>query len=484
MKLFIKIFIVILLSFWAFAIYNEYNKDHENKKNPKDKEILKEISIEKNDIWNLGSDKTNKEQIEIIKNRLKIKDIIAKWDKYFQNDQLLLAAIQYDQALKQNPDDYLLQNRIWDIYFEMKNFQKAYNYYKLLLNLENFDETKYILSLIYYKDLWNINDVDEIKNELKTNLKNEEKIFFYENALNCLSDLHTCKKNYEEKIKELAWVINSKEMLEIKNAFDNYANFRIEDLSYKDSLLIWAFMKLKIYPIAINLSKKILEEKQDYKAIVQIIAQSYFELWDYNNSDLYLKKYFDMVPEDANVAYLLWITNLKLKQYIHSNIFLNKALDLWYKEKNNIKRKIIYNYYMLWDTTKMYESFDDILKNNWATNDDLKIMINNAIENNNFSKIHAWSEKWINLYPNDAVFYSYLAKWYYDKWEINNSLSYTEKWLKIDDKNQLLNFTYWLIKNSNNDKRWAKKYYKKALESDPNGELVPDIEIHLKNLNN
>jgi hypothetical protein len=37
-------------------------------------------------------------------------------------------------------------------------------------------------------------------------------------------------------------------------------------------------MKLKLYPIAITLSKELLKEKEDYKALIQIIAQSYFEL--------------------------------------------------------------------------------------------------------------------------------------------------------------------------------------------------------------
>ena len=469
--------IIILIFVWFFMYWN-------NKKSnviDKNKNNTNSTSIEDNEI----SKEYIKSKLDIIKNRIKIKDIISKWDNYFENEQLWLAIIQYKIALNKNPNDYKLIEKIWDIYFTMKNFSEAKNYYLKLINNNNinFDNNKYILSVIFSADLKNKTNLSNVKKEITQNVQDKEKVFFYTNSIYCLEEFHLCKKNFDEKIIMEKDTIKSNELLEIKNILKTYNDFGYVDLYYKNSLIIWSFMKLKLYPIAITLSKELLKEKDDYKALIQIIAQSYFELWDYKNSYDYLKKYFEQTPTDSNAAYMLWILELKLQDYILSNIFLNKALYLWYKDTLNVKRKIAYNYYMLDEKEKMYTTFDDIIKSEKnITKDDINIMINYAIENQRWDKSYEWTKIWLKLFPKEPIFYAYMWKLEFDIWKQWLASMYIKKWLQLDKNSQLLNYLLALINKKENKMDEAKTYFQKAYDTNKTSSLAKEIEKELENL--
>lgn len=474
------IIIFILIFSWGFLVYSKNSKNENTKSQNQENKEAQTSS------WNIENQENvtaDNKKIEIISNRLKLKNIISKWDQFFQNDQLLLALLQYKEVLKQNPDDYMIQKRIWDILLDMKNFSEANKYYKMLLVNSSFEKSKYIQSLIYSQDINNEASVNYIKTELSKNLTNEEQITFYNITLDCLKDFHECKKSYEDYLFKVNWETSSTEFEEIKTAFETYANFRLDDIHYKNSLIIWALMKLKLYPIAINLSKKELKEKPNYRTLLQIISQSYFELWDYKNANTYFKEYFKLAPEDAKAAYLLGIINMKLNEYVLSNIFFEKALNLWYEDTTNVYRKLIHNFYLLWEKEKMYNSFEKMLLNEKDLNlDDFMIMINNAMENKNFYKAWIRSRKWLKLFPTEANFYAYLAKMEYDKQAYKIAKIYTDKWLELDDNNQVLNYIKWLLERNENNLSAAKDYFKKAISADPSSYLVPDIQIQLDNI--
>ncbi len=472
------VIILLLILVWIFLYWNNSKKINAINEFETDS-----ATVEKWDNNNEISKEYLKSKLNIIKNRTKIKDIISKWDNYFQNEQLWLAIIQYKIALNKNPNDYKLIEKIWDIFFTMKNFSEAKKYYLKLLKNDNFDNNKYILSIISSIDLNKKSNLSILKKEIEQNIQDKEKVFFYVNAIYCLEDFHQCKKNFDEKIIMEKDALKTEELIEIKNILKTYQDFGLVDLYYKNTLIIWTFMKLKLYPIAISLSKELLKEKDDYKAIIQIIAQSYFELWDYKNSYFYLKKYFELAPTDSNAAYMLWILNLELQEYILSNIFFNKASYLWYDNSLNIKRKIAYNYYMLNENDKMYKVFDDIIKTEkQVTKDDLNIMINYTIENQKWDKTYEWTKIWIKLFPKEPLFYAYMWKLEFDIWKNSLALLYVKKWLNLDDDNQLLNYLLALINKKENKIDDAKIYFQKAYDANKTSSLAKQIEKELENL--
>ncbi|MFA5916744.1 MAG: tetratricopeptide repeat protein [Candidatus Gracilibacteria bacterium] len=469
---------IIVLIFVGFFLYGNNKKStviDNNKVN------TNSSSIENTEI----SKEYIKSKLDIIKNRVKVKDIISKGDNYFENEQLGLAIIQYKIALTKNLNDYKLIEKIGDIYFAMKNFNEAKSYYLKLINNNNinFDNNKYILSVIFSADLTKKTNFSLVKKEITQNVKDKEKVFFYTNSIYCLEDFHLCKKIFDEKIITEKDTLKSEELIEIKNISKTYKDFGYVDLYYKNTLIIGTFMKLKLYPIAITLSKELLKEKEDYKALIQIIAQSYFELGDYKNSYEYLKKYFEQTPTDSNAAYMLGILDLKLQDYILSNIFLNKASYLGYKDTLNIKRKIAYNYYMLGEKEKMYTTFDDIIKTEKeVTKDDINIMINYAIENQRGDKAYEWTKIGLKLFPKESLFYAYMGKLEFDTGKQGLAILYVKKGLELDKNNQLLNYLFALINKKENKMDEAKTYFQKAYNANKTSSLANEIEKELENL--
>lgn len=477
----IILFLIIII--WALVF--AFKKDLLNLLNFDNKKNILNQTNNWDEKTNIVSEQDIQDKVEILKNRVKIKDILSKWDNYFQNDQLTLALLKYKEALKKNPNDYLVVEKIWDTLTEMKKFEDASNYYESLLKNDNFDTSKYVLTLMYSKDLTKKEDIEYIKLKITENIKDSEKAFFYTNTLFCLEDFHICKKNFDSKVFATDTNIKSTELNEIKTTVETYRNFWLVDIYYKNALMIWAFLKLKLYPVSIILWQKLLEEKNDYKAIMQVVSQSYFELWDYKNANTYLKKYFEISTNDSNAAYILWIINLKIWEYILSNIYLNKALTLWYKEPLNVKRKLIYNYYIVENYEKMYSTFDDMLKNEKDISlDDIVPVINYALENKQEDKAYEWAKISINLFPNETIFYAYLTKIELNKDSPEIASDYINKWLAIDSKNQLLNFYLWLLQIKQKKFEEAKIQLDKTLALDKKSDITKDIKSEIEKLNN
>jgi hypothetical protein len=72
----------------------------------------------------------------------------------------------------------------------------------------------------------------------------QEKIFFYTTALSCVDDFHLCKKDFSTYIEDITHTLNSKEMLALKTTLENYTNFKLEDVHYKDALIIGTLYEL------------------------------------------------------------------------------------------------------------------------------------------------------------------------------------------------------------------------------------------------
>ncbi len=175
-------------------------------------------------------DKQVEQKIENLRNRLKLKWLIVKWDLFVENNQLPLALKNYIQVHKESPNDETITKRLWDTYFEMNNFGKAYEYYK---DLKEWTITKehLILTLFYSKDLNKILTEKLCKKEIKQLSLDEEEEMYYNNSIECLEDFHICKQNYQDYFKENKDLKN-KNLISIKTAI-NYENSKYENYIIK-----------------------------------------------------------------------------------------------------------------------------------------------------------------------------------------------------------------------------------------------------------
>lgn len=410
-----------------------------------------------------------KEKIDILRKRYSLKWIIVEWDLYSNSSQYTMALIKYNLALKENPDDVQIASKIADVYFNMKKFDRAYEFYKKLINTNYFDQEKTLLSLFYSKELLSEN-IDYFKKEILELWLSEEDIFFFNTLFSCPKDFHLCKKDFWEYFSNRE-NISSTYLLSIKEAIDNYESFQVDEVYYKNTLIIGSLFENKLYDFVIVLWKEVLLEKPNYNPVLLMIAKSYYELWDYKNSKTFLMQYYEENQWDLDAIYLLWVLNLELKEYLLSNIFFNKALDKWYSPSINIKRRIIFNYHEIWDMKRMLSAFKDLVTTELNLDrEDVNLAVYYHIINSEIAFAKSLSLNWIEKHPEDDLFYSYV--WWVEKemWNIDEAIKYLDKWYEINSQSPMTNYLKWQIEFIRGDYKKAFVYFKKTVWLDPNGE--------------
>jgi len=434
------------------------------------------------------------QQIDSLKKKMKIKWLVNSWDSFLENKYYLFALKDYLKANIESPYDKNIINKIWLTYFSMKNFSRAYWYFRKINDYKNLDKDKAILSLFYSKEI-NLKNMQYFFTEIDYFNLSDEKTFYYKNSIKCLEDLSICKKVFSDYLddKDKKWLkIESPELNDIKTAFTNYENFKLDDSSYKNAILIWVFLKNKLYTIAINLWKKILIDKPNYKPVMLIVWKSYFELWKYKDAKIYLNNYLELEPNDVDVVYLLWIINSENDEYIVSNIYLKSAIDKWYKKTINIRRRMIYNFAELWETAKMLDTFKELMeKEKNLDKNDYSLYIYYNIINWRLNEAEDMGLKSINLFKDDDNFYGYLWWIYKEKWNTEEAEKYLNKWLELNPQNPIINLNLWQIAMQKEEYSKALIYLKNTISFDKSEDFatiakdeLEKVKLRLNNNNN
>lgn len=491
------LFIIILTIF--IVLKNNWNKQIDN--------FEQNYDLNSGDLL-INNKELSKEEIDskigTLKKKLSIKWLIAKGYQYFKQEEYTIALTKFLQILKEVPEDENTINKIWDVYYELKKFDKAYNYYLQIKDYKKLSTENAINSLIYsYINNLTKEKINFINKEIdKYNLKEEEK-FYYKNSLSCVENFSLCKLNFQDFFKEQkswtwsmewTWSIEEfeyKNLLNIEKAIINYENFKLDDISYKNALISWTFFSNWLYPIAIETSKQILSEKPNYKPIFKIIAKSYYELWEYTQAKNFLTQYNELDNHDAEISYFLWVIYQKLHDYVLSSIHLKKALELWYPNWIEARRRIIFNYSEVWETKKMLKSFEDLIENEKENLniEDFNLAIYFHIINKKYEVAKIISKYWIDVFEDNAIFYWYL--WWIEleeNWTIEWSLKLAEKNLnkafELDNHDSMINYLLWLVAVEKKDLENAKIYFKTSINLDEKWEFWIRSKSILETINN
>ncbi len=414
-------------------------------------------------------------KIDIIKKRLADKWLIIEGDGYYRNQQLPLALKKYLEFYKKNPEDPLIIEKLADTYFEMKKFGSTVNYLQKLKEIPTEKKELFAKSLIASIDLSKAENITSIISTLSTSGFSEEELFYYSTSLKCLSDFHTCKIDFQsyftaQKVLDIETQTPIKELsfLALKNietAFLNYQNFKLDDVSLKNAYLIGAWYQDGLYPISIPIGESVLQEKTGYKPVLKIVAQSYFELGKYEEARKTLGIYYEIDSTDASVTYMLGVVNEKLREYILANIYLNKALELWYTPSISVRRQLIHNFYLLENDENMLQAFADMVEEEESIEaDDLGLAIYYHILHEKLLQAGIWSKKWQELFSENGDFYAYEGWILREQWKLQEAASVLQKWVTVETNNPFL-----LINLAYTAQAWGNTgtaivYFKKVLE--------------------
>ncbi len=431
-------------------------------------------------------------QMEVLRKRFSLRWTIARWDNYSVSNQPILALNEYIKALRQSPNDEQIIKKLAWVYFDLKRYKNSWNTFKEILPTLNYQEKeKYILTLLYTTNFSSAEEIKNITHEIKNVWLSKEDVFYYINSINCAISFHECKKNYEVYFKNFPQ-ITSEKLKNIQQALTNYQNFQIENLYYKDALLIWALFQEKLYTISNFLSINMLKEKPNYQPILLILWKWYYELGDLENAKKYLETYYSLDPKELNITYILWDINFRLKDYLTSNLYFNSALKNGFEPKIELQRKLAYNYYLSWDKRSMLNVFWYLIDEKWATIDDFSLWIYHAILEWRNANAITWANKWIEKFKNIEwyeIFYGYLGWIYREEKNYEKAWEYLKHWLQINGKNPLITLNLWYLEEAGEKYNIALMYFKRTINLNGDWEFwelakaeMTEIEKYLKTI--
>ncbi len=411
------------------------------------------------------------EKIAKLKARYAQKWLILAGDDHLKNNEYSDAIQLYNAALKKSPKDETLIKKVADAYFGAKRYSVAYKRYRQLIEYSNFDVHKTWLALSYWVDNTPINKQFLWDELAKFGLEGQEK-FYYENLVQCIDDFHLCKKNFGEYFATQTWVTHPW-LLSISWAIENYENFQVDQLYYKNTLILKALYDDKNYPLAIVIGKDILKQQPWYRPVLKIIAQSYFELGTYDKAKKYLSEVYELDQTDVSVIYMLGVVHSELEDYILSNIFFNKALKWWFTPSIYVRRFLINNYIDLGSPEKALKVFSDMYttESDWLTSEDLKLAVYYNIVHDNSVTAKTIIAHALEKFPDEADFYGFA--WWIEKESVNlvGAMEQLNKWYAIDPDNAMITLNIAQIAIAEKNKSQAIVYLKQTITNDRDGQF-------------
>ncbi len=401
---------------------------------------------------------------DVLKNNELYKKSIDTWDSFFVENKLISALKNYQTAQKIIPVDKELELKIWDVYYELKNYKFAFKHYKGNDTVPGFSKSKEVLSLFYwYYELWE-EDIEALKTELQTLKFEEQEWVYYLNSLQCIVDFSKCKqffKDYFYSPENLN--IEFEELQRIKDGLEAYDNSETDDINYKNALVIGKFFENRQYPIVLRLWNELLEEFPDYESVIQMVAKSYYELWLYDEAHNILKPLHERKLSDAKISYFMWVINIRRKLFLSSSIYFNKALESWYEPVIDAKRKLVYNYFLIDNKEKMYLRLNDLLYEEGVAESDFALWIYQALQDEKFDFALDYAKRGTVNFPETARFYGYIADIYMRVWKYDLATSALETWKRLDPLEPSIVYYEWKIAFANKDYNKAFITFKRVI---------------------
>ncbi len=438
----------------------------ENIQDSKHSETYKENSWEKQ---NSLSQEDIQTQMQIVRNRLALKGLIIQWDRYMQEWQTAIALKKYLDFYAQNPNDTLILKKIAKSYETMGKYENAIKYYNKIEVFDTESREAYLWILEKTLDFSQATKTEFFLKEIQKFKLSSEDMFYYETSILCSYNFDECQKEFEDYFIAWVWVpgfLESQKLKSIEQALQNYNNFQLTDEALKKAYIIWAWYANSFYSLSKETGKQILEEKTDYLSVIKIVAQSYFQIWEYANARKYLNMYNEKDSSDPWVQYLLGICNTKLKDFVLANIFFSNALKLDISDSLNVRRYMIQNFQEVGSYKKMLWVFRDILTEETDYDaEDGSLAVYYHILHDETDTALRLTQELSERFPDETDFYTYHWWILRERWELDAAQDILMKWYEKDSQDAFLLLNLWYLKQDMWESSQALTLFKKILAS-------------------
>jgi len=406
-----------------------------------------------------GTTQTNADKVQEAKRRLTLRSVIRKGDYYsIKNDKE--AALRYYESAyeKTGQKDHVIEKKMADVYFELKKWEDAYNFYKKLPYKELDTETKNRLFIAFISNT----AMTDRQKELDKMPEDSAVKAYYSVIGNCTLGISSCLEAID------GYSGDAPQIKELRDAIASAKNLS-DDTEYRNSLLAATLYKQKAYYPAAKISEEILAKRPNYEVVLKTAGLSQFELGNYEKAAAFFKTYYAVEPKDVQVCYVLGIIFYYLEDYSTSNLYFNAAVINGYRPKTELERRLVYNYYLLGDKRSTFKIFRYLLEEADVTEEDFEIAIFTAIEEKEYGKATLWANTGIEKWPeNDALIA--MRGWAAllrdeEEWAIRDFTLALEK----NRKNPIALLEFGILYSKKNDYTTAKSYLQAAADADTSG---------------
>gem|GEM_PF-552351 len=400
---------------------------------------------------------TTEERIEESKRRVNFRAMIRKGDYLSLKNDREAALRSYLSAYVRLKDDNVLERKIANAYFDLKEFSNAYKYYKRVpfVDLDE-KEKKQTLQSIMFDETISMKNA-EIK---KLGLSHNE-LSYYWYIENCYTGIHNCVVALQAYTGSFAEI---KKLKDITYSYEKVS----ADFQYRNALLAGALFESEQYLAGMKIAREITEKRPDYIIALKIAGYSAYELGRYREANTYLARYYTFESKDTKIAYILGLTNYYLEDYITSNLYFNTAVLGGYTPKTELERRLVYNYYILNDRKAMFKIFRYLLEEPDVTEDDFIIAVHIAKEDNNRAKAFLWANRGIEKFTDSDMLLSLRSSLYLNTNNLDRAETDLQRAYAINPRNPFTLLQYAKLHFAKNDYTSAKGFIKNVLEADPN----------------
>lgn len=414
---------------------------------------------------------TREERLEEAKRRKSFRSFIRKGDYFSLKNEKEAALRYYLSVYARLRNDDVVERKIGQTYFELKDYQNAFKYFVRVSYVDLADEEKaqFISSLLFS------DQIADKKAELKKIPLSSDEQEYYGFVSVCQTNTHDCVTGLQ------AYTGGYDPIKKLKEPIDTYSKVTV-DYQYRNALLSGIFFGAKQYLAAANFAREIVDKRPDYRVAYKMAGYSYYELGRYADAKQMLEKYYSYDPKDTNIAYTLGLVNFMLADYSTSNLYFNTAVINGYTPKTELERRLVYNYYLLGDKQSTFKIFRYLLEEPDVSEDDYVIAVQIATELRDGAKSFLWANKGIEKFPSSDMLYAERGNIYRVRNDLDYALADLNQSITLNPRNANALFGLGALYFAKSEYTLSRQYLQQAIDIDHDGSFGTEASKMLQDV--
>ncbi len=409
---------------------------------------------------------TIEDEDAIVDTRLTYEERMKKGKYFLGKGFLNLALNEFTIASRLEKEKKEPIYKLAHIHFIIGNYDKSRLNLQKILEVEpdNID-AKVLLGKIYIKQ----NDFENAKSYFFAINEKSQIVLYYQALFDILYGQYNEAKNKFVAAKKLSSTDTKiAEYIDLYQAsFTEYELYSDGQEIFLMTLFCKNFNETEEYELAIDLSRRVIKQKEDYRDVWIMLGYAYLNLEQYNFALNAFDKAYKLDPEKSETQYFLGLTYYELNNLDSAIAYLEVSIKNGFEPKIQALQKLAEIYMEEEDYDKSVKTYEKILKIN---DSDIESFIKPVWLYLEFldkpKTALELAEKASIKHPDDARTYNLLGWAYIGNKDYDNAAVNLKKSIDMDKSLPEPYYNFGRLYEEQRQYEKALKFYKKAYELD------------------